>query len=53
MKAAQHDGKSLKYVTVLPDDYNPEIIIAYGAFTLGGFLMGLLIAWLIMVINNA
>ena len=25
MQAAQHDGQSLKYVTVLPDDYNPEV----------------------------
>lgn len=25
MKREQHDGRSLKYVTVLPDDYNPEL----------------------------
>jgi len=34
-------------------DYNPEIIIAYGAFVLGGFLMGILFAWLIVWLNNA
>ena len=33
------------------DDYSPEIIIVYGAFALVGFLMGILFAWLIMVLN--
>lgn len=32
-------------------DYNPEVIIAYAAFLVGGFLMGLIAAWLLMVFS--
>jgi len=34
-------------------DYNPEVIIAYAAFVIGGFIMGLIAAWFLMyVIQN-
>jgi hypothetical protein len=32
-------------------DYNPEVIIAYAAFLVGGFVMGLIAAWIIAFIN--
>ena len=32
--------------------YNPEAIIGFLAFALGGFVMGILFAWLIMVLNG-
>ena len=46
MKAEEHEGRSLKYVTVLPDDYNPElsyplIIMLHGFGAHMGDLAGL------------
>jgi hypothetical protein len=32
-------------------DYNPEVIVAYAAFLVGGFLMGLIAAWIIAYFN--